>query len=294
MAAALAGPALAQAARVGGTDPLSDLLGGGGGNTLLGGQGQNPLMAVTSPLTEITQSKNPLDGITSSVDGTGQSLDGAARVLPQGTFRQGLPLGQAAGTAGIEPRTTGGPLTGAESAPMNFGLLNGREIVGLDHESDPLPGVFGAVATRTDRIVHSPSLEPLTAAAMPQITERLDYDTDYMAFMAQSMSENLTAVSAHDLLSGPHAATSAALPEAVASELAPILGDQQMTEPMRAGVGDEEGEEVPDVPIDGIAPLVDNSLTSTPVVESKGAPAALSNTLHSTDQSAEAVKGLTP
>ncbi|MFI6299110.1 hypothetical protein ACIBEJ_46495 [Nonomuraea sp. NPDC050790] len=276
MAAALAGPALAKA-RSGG-DPLGGLLGGGGGSSLLGGGGQNPLMSLTSPLSALTQSKNPVDGVTRTADGTARSVEGAARLIPQGTFRNGLPLNDAANAAGVEPRSPFEPaLTGAESSPLDFGLLNGREVARLEHESDPVPGVVSSLTGRADEILHAPALKPAAEVAVPQVTERLAGQTDHAAFMATTAAHQVGAVSAHDLLSGPNMALKSAMPEAVATELAPVLGSPEVRQPMaQRATGPRT-----DVPLDEIAPLVEGPLAASPLAQSKGAPEAVGDALGS-------------
>ncbi|MFD9943868.1 hypothetical protein ACFWYW_29820 [Nonomuraea sp. NPDC059023] len=274
MAAALAGPAMA-AARSGG-DPLGGLLGGGGGGSLLGGKGQNPLMSLTSPLAGLTQSNNPVDGLTRSADGTARSVEGAARLLPQGTFRNGLPLNEASNAAGVEHRDPLAPaLTGAASSPLDFALLDGREVVGLEHQDEPVPGVVSSLTGRADEILHAPALEPAAEAAMPQITERLSGHADHAAFMTKTAAHQVGSVSAHDLLSGPNAALRSALPEAVSTELAPIVGSPEVRQPMAQRAAGPRT----DVPLDEIAPLVEGPLAATPLAKSKGAPEAVGDAL---------------
>ncbi|MFI6481299.1 hypothetical protein ACIBH1_25440 [Nonomuraea sp. NPDC050663] len=274
MAAALAGPAQALSVNDAG-DPVSGLLGGGG--SLLGGGkgGQNPIMSLTSPVTSLTGSKSPLDGLTSSADGAAQSLDGAARLLPQGAFRNGLPLDEAARTAGVMPWTKADGLTGASSAPMRLALLDGREIVGLSHEADPMPGMFGAVTGRADALTTSPALAPLTGAAVPQVTDRLAAHTDQASFMARTATGQVAALPAGELLNGPTDALKSAVPDAVAGELEPALGAPAI-QPQRS--------EKTDVPIDEIAPLVENPL-STPLAQTEGVPNVLGDTLEKTTSS---------
>ncbi|MBA2891395.1 hypothetical protein [Nonomuraea soli] len=268
MAAALAGTAQAQSVADAG-DPVSGLLGGGG--SLLGGKGQNPIMSLTGPVTSLTGSKSPLDGLTRSTDGAAQSLDGAARLLPQGAFRNGVPLNDAAQAAGVMPWTKADGLTGAGSAPMRLALLDGREIVGLSHEADPMPGMLGAVTGRTEAVTTSPALAPVTGAAVPQVTDRLAAHTDQASYMARTATGQLAAVPTGDLLNGPTDALKSAVPDAVANELEPVIGAPAI-QPQRSKT---------DVPLDEIAPLVENPLSS-PLTQTKGVPDMVGDTLQST------------
>lgn len=296
VAAALAGPALAATRS---SDPLTDLVGGKvGGGSVLSSDGQSPLMAVAGPITSLTQSRNPVEGVTRTLDGAGGSVDGAARVLPEGNFSNGLPLGTLARTAGVAPSASAAEkpgaavsrpgMTGAESAPMSLGLLNGKQMVGLDRDADPLPGMFSSLTGRFDRAVHADTLQPVSDNAVMQVTQRLGYGVDQTSFMTQSLAGNVDAISTHDLLAGPTQAADAALPAAVQTELEPVLGGGQLKQQLSA-LSPRDGS-----PLGKVAPLVDGPLAGAPVNPGKGLPSVVDTVVQSSGQTTDAVKNLAP
>lgn len=248
--------------------------------------GSEPLATLTSPLSNITKSKNPLDGATQSVDGAAGSLDGAARVLPQGSFRNGLPLGDVSDAAGVEPRTNGAAngLTGTTTPPMDLSLLDGREVVGVSHGDEPVPGMFSSLSGRVDSALNAPAMSPLTDAAVPQLTDHVSNGTDHVGTMADVITEELDGFSAHEALSGPADAVRGTMPEAARMELAPVLGTVSDKMPMRSRGGS---------PVDEVAPLVDDPSAAAGALVGNGNP-LVNDTVGSLGQSTSAVTKLAP
>ncbi|GAA0924736.1 hypothetical protein [Nonomuraea longicatena] len=235
--------------------PLGGITGGGMGSLMGGGGkgGQNPLMALTGPLNALMRSKSPIDGLTRSVDGASGSLDGTTRRLtPQYNLRNGLPLGDLSGAAGVD--TGGKGFTAAGTPPLEMGVLDGREVLGVAHKDNPMDGVFASLSQRAMGISAAPMLEPVTKGTVPSVFDHLANYTEHAGTMADSVTQNLSSHPLSPTLMGPTEAVKGAMPDILGSELAPVVGPAQR-QPMRGTAGAEI------VSVDEVAPLVEGAAT---------------------------------
>jgi hypothetical protein len=235
--------------------PLGGATGGGGAGSLLGGGGgkggQSPLMALAGPLNALMRSKSPIDGLTRSMDGATGSLDGTTRRLtPQYSLRNGLPLGDLSGAAGVD--TGGKGFTAAGTPPLEMGVLDGREVLGVAHRDDPMPGVFASISQRAKNISAAPMLEPVTKGTVPSVFDHLANYTDHTGTMADSVTQNVASHALSQTLMGPTEAVKGAMPDVLGGELAPVVGPAQR-QPMRGAAGAEI------VSVDEVAPLVEGA-----------------------------------
>lgn len=244
LAAALAGPVLAKPGPANSTDPLSQMLGTSDAGGALLSQGQSPLMSVATPFNQMTESKDPLDGTLHSLDKAARSLDGTAQMLPQDGLRNGLPVSDAAGMAGVQT-LPGTPITRAATAPFTFSLLDGREVAGLREDEEPMPGMFSAVSGRAERAAHAPQLQSVTSDTAGQAYDRLATVTGQVGGATRMLANAAHAVSAQNTVGGSLEATRSALPQVLSTELAPALGTPEGRRSMRA--------------FDEIAPLVEGT-----------------------------------
>ncbi|WP_214321156.1 hypothetical protein [Nonomuraea sediminis] len=244
LAAALAGPVLAKPGPANATDPLSQLLGTSDTGGALLSQGQSPLMSVATPFNQMTEGKDPLDGTLRTFDKAAQSLDGTAQILPQNDLRNGLPVSDVAGMAGVQT-LPGTPITQATTAPFTFSLLDGRQVVGVREDEEPVPGMFSAVSGRAGRAAHAPQLQGVTANTAGQAYDRLATTTGQLGGVTHTLANAARAVSAENTLGGSLEATRSAMPEVLSTELAPALGTPESRRSMRA--------------FDEIAPLVEGT-----------------------------------
>ncbi|MFI6596005.1 hypothetical protein ACIBHX_07140 [Nonomuraea sp. NPDC050536] len=256
LAAAIAGPALAQPGPIGSTDSLSMLLGTSRAGGALLGQGQSPLMSLITPVNQIAQSKDPVDGTMLTLDKAARSVDGTAQLLPQGDLRNGLPVSDVSNVAGIRT-VSGTPIMGAAMSPFTLSLLDGPQVVGVAQNGKPVPGTFSAISGRAGRVVHAPAMRPVTTYTVRQVTERLAITADQADTVTRTLGGAARTVSSRDTLGGPAEGVKSALPDTLSTELVPVLGAPLERHPMRArGV---PGASM--LALDEIAPLVEGTVT---------------------------------